>query len=626
MKRLILSGLDWNDPDEKNVDFLGPWCFLGHPDCEAYLRRIPFSPLYTDGREIKQTSDDTLNFSQRILPFLTREMNALTGRSYSENFWSLLLSCWLVHAVQVLYDRYLRLKRLIEKGEPYRVRITPRIARIPVQITGDFKSVSFHPGTNHYFFSRILQLLQPRDWYLEVDEKLIHFPKDPYRSGASLSYVTFFIFRRLKEHWSRIRSSILSRFSGIYIEGVYGINYFDILRFTFDLLTVPHDEKYEYQKFDRPKEIKPSIAKEGLVLQDEDIRQNEFESIACEILPELMPHSFLEDFKRNEAAALRYLKLMGKHVRAFVLGPVLMGGFDQMKFMAALHKERGGTLICSQHGGNYGNALSLPSAEIEYRYTDAFITWGWREHADYPVRALPFSSPMLSKCISRKNKKSKASKKLLLVMTKVMLFLYRMDSFPQVEQCGAYREGKIRFLSALRKDIREKISLRPYPNEVSALPERSYVKKYFPHFPFLTGDLYNQLRDFRMVIVDNPTTTLNVSLALDIPTLLFWDPLLWPICEQAEPYFERLNEVGILHRTPESAAQIINRVWDHCDDWWQGVQIRKARKDFCREYARTNEKWMDEWSQLFRNLKEGRIDKPLELETEKYERQLFYVP
>ena len=56
---------------------------------------------------------------------------------------------------------------------------------------------------------------------------------------------------------------------------------------------------------------------------------------------------------------------------------------------------------------------------------------------------------------------------------------------------------------------------------------------------------------------------------------------------QSIPYFELLEEVGIFHKTPESAAKKVNDVWNDIDKWWNGKLIQTARVKFCNAYART---------------------------------------
>jgi putative transferase (TIGR04331 family) len=56
---------------------------------------------------------------------------------------------------------------------------------------------------------------------------------------------------------------------------------------------------------------------------------------------------------------------------------------------------------------------------------------------------------------------------------------------------------------------------------------------------------------------------------------------------EAEAAFDALEEAGIFHRTPESAAAYINSIWDDVDGWWNSPATLEARKHFTDQYART---------------------------------------
>ena len=51
-------------------------------------------------------------------------------------------------------------------------------------------------------------------------------------------------------------------------------------------------------------------------------------------------------------------------------------------------------------------------------------------------------------------------------------------------------------------------------------------------------------------------------------------------------YFEEFESVGIYHRTPESTAEFINKIWDNVDSWWNSLEVQKAREEFVEVYCR----------------------------------------
>ena len=82
----------------------------------------------------------------------------------------------------------------------------------------------------------------------------------------------------------------------------------------------------------------------------------------------------------------------------------------------------------------------------------------------------------------------------------------------------------------------------------------------------------------------NATTFLEV-LGWNIPVIIFWNPLHWELNEDAIPFFEVLESVGIFHKTPDSGAQKLIEVWDDVDAWWKSEEVQSAREEFSLKYV-----------------------------------------
>ena len=51
------------------------------------------------------------------------------------------------------------------------------------------------------------------------------------------------------------------------------------------------------------------------------------------------------------------------------------------------------------------------------------------------------------------------------------------------------------------------------------------------------------------------------TLSANFPTIAFWDFNHWELRDAAIPYYEDLVRVGIVHKTPASAANKVNEVY-----------------------------------------------------------------
>ncbi len=84
-------------------------------------------------------------------------------------------------------------------------------------------------------------------------------------------------------------------------------------------------------------------------------------------------------------------------------------------------------------------------------------------------------------------------------------------------------------------------------------------------------------------------------MAMNTPTIAFWNCKHWAMCEEAEKIYSKLRDVGILHNKPESAAQMIEDKWGDMKKWWNSEDIQNVRLNFCKHYALFSKNWKNEW-------------------------------
>jgi putative transferase (TIGR04331 family) len=65
--------------------------------------------------------------------------------------------------------------------------------------------------------------------------------------------------------------------------------------------------------------------------------------------------------------------------------------------------------------------------------------------------------------------------------------------------------------------------------------------------------------------------------------------------DEARPYFEALEQAGVILPDGKASALKVNQIWDHAEDWWNSRDIQEARTAWCHEYARTAASWWWPW-------------------------------
>ncbi len=102
----------------------------------------------------------------------------------------------------------------------------------------------------------------------------------------------------------------------------------------------------------------------------------------------------------------------------------------------------------------------------------------------------------------------------------------------------------------------------------------------------------------KLCICTHNATVFLETLAMNFPTIVFWNPVYYEINDDAKPFFDMLREAGILFHCPEAAAAKVNSIEDNIEQWWYSDSVQMARKKFCEQYAHSSDDWAHEWGEF----------------------------
>jgi len=592
MKKLILTNLEnFDELEADQYKLLGPWCLLGDVEKEDLIEDCNFEPLFSSHISLKKAADYVLDFSFRLILELSRELNKIFGREYSVVYWQILLMPSVLIIVQTFYERHLQLQRFLDKntnGDGFEVDLMD--ISISPDIVGTRECMRFflEPEGNHYVYSVLILAYKNCD--LKINKNFYKILNDKNKLVNHRQEGV----RRYKRIVSEYISSVLAKISSVYIDSIPGMSLIDQIMVSLHLAKSKNKKNKLRQTAPINVTRRNNQEKlQNLIIFSKKVQETEFESVVSNVLPALLPEVFLSKFYSNEKRSEQFIRRLGDKVTDFVLGP-LIGGYDPMKFIVALHKERGGKLIINQHGAIYGTASSFPvMAGIEYAAADKFITWGWEKQGDIPVQAIPLPSPLLSKLNHRANANDNG--KLILVTTLVRVYSDRLASNPQPEECYGYRASKKIFFEALSQNLRSNLLYRPYFTDLAGLSDRKYMLKECDGLKVFDGNLVDMLKTARCIVMDHPGTTMNMSMVMNTPTIAFWDLKQWVMCDEAAIIFKKLVDVGILYNDPANAAKFLEKKWSSIREWWGSDEVQMVRLEYCRYYARYSDNWKKQW-------------------------------
>ncbi len=556
MNRLLVLGTASGDMVPERTVLAGPWCVddrasggeMQAEDARKFL--MPPEPLDSSER-LELAARQALQLVVELAPCLAEQLNARHGVTHDARYWDFVLAPWLTRFSEVLVDRLYRVEGILRSFGCMELDV-PVLAsgsRFDFADTQDFiMGGILDPQWNHWLLGKLLERSWPTTW------KRLDMPP------------------RIREPQYRTEESLLRRLArtavfGLPFPRIKGFSLRESLRLS---VTLMKNRKMQDD----------TLPLKALAIPDlwerEPLPLGFSSGDACRLAVGLMPRFLLEARIPKNFGGIPFVRTRVVSIAACE--------DDAYRLRMGEARGRGCRMIFIQHGGEYGFVrTSVAYPAVEYRQ-HRFVTWGWSRHGNMPGNFLPLPHPQLA---AIRGVHKETGPQLLLVGTEMASLPYTLKSMLRGRQFFAYREDKARFLAALRSDIRMRTSYRPYFDVPSSLKDAEWVLHRFPEVKRCTGPLEPHLFGCRLLVLDHAGTTLGQALAANIPFLLFWRPDPGRFTPEVLPLLDAFRRVGILHDTPEAAAEQAIRVWENVEAWWETTS--EARKAWSSLHALTVE-------------------------------------
>lgn len=313
------------------------------------------------------------------------------------------------------------------------------------------------------------------------------------------------------------------------------------------------------------------------------------------LLPLHLPVVLLEGFAAYRSAVLAMPVARPKAIYS----ANALHGHLTFKLLAAEWGQEGTRLLYHQHGGGYGLDRVHAFEQFESRVADRYYTWGWRSAGNQKIRTL---SPAALHTPTRKKRY------VLLSCVDFPVVVYRIHFHPMPGTIQTMQRETCEFLTAL-PDHRD-LLVRPYSKDYSgnfvgmlrqAAPDADFDDR--------SASAFQRFAESRLVVHNYLGTAYLETLALNVPTVCFYDPDTYVFRAEAEPFMNALERVGILHRSGKAAARFVASLVTDPQAWWEQADVQEARSRFVENYANFATNWKRQWEREFRRA----IDEPAAL-------------
>jgi putative transferase (TIGR04331 family) len=557
---------------DRPVLFLGDWCCrYDRKHIWKQMNAIVASP-YGLSNSVKAADKlEARLYEEKLFNVIINKLNKIHNKQYSGRFWRILIGHWLRYFTEVMINRINTFELCLKNYEiEGMAAFSNENFSLASQNTYQAILAFDNDRWNNELYYQIYQKLNANKIYIET----IKF--DEQKKSNTIINESKISRDKLKKRISRIKKlfDFLIKENDIFIKSSYLSKKEEVFLF-FMLKQWPQFwlESSTEIIFKHDKELRKKLSNDFNGLTSD----NRFDLI-CALAFENMPLCYIEGFTEMIDCAK---KLPWPKKPKLILTANSFITDEPFKYWTALKTELGTKYLVVQHGANYGTHLYIENNTIEQITADKFLSWGWSD---------PFSNTIPCVIIKKRIHKSyniKPKYGLLLVEPEIR---HRINTWDNYAEHGLHFNNQLTFISNLEERVKKHLTVRLHPlyKEYNWFEDKRY-HEYDPCINIEYSENIEKLfRKNRLIVFSYDSTGLLQTLSGNIPTIAFWDNKLDHLVKSAQPYYQMLVNVGILHFSSESAAEIINNKWDNISEWWRCDKVQEARLSFCNQYARSS--------------------------------------
>jgi putative transferase (TIGR04331 family) len=578
-QQVFLTRLDFNNSLDGIA--VGAWCLSREQilGLESYDNRVL---EYNSGRRsaVVDASVKVGNAYERLIPILTQGLNEYHNTSYSTRYWQILAGYWFRQYLDNLFERYdvlCHAHKAIPEGY---VSLIPESKEWISTDTDAYSVALFSDSLNHQLFGQIIRARQLFKW--AYDASLVD-TKEGYL-GRRKS------FERIKRSASVI-SCIAGKMNRIVLLRTYfgaGLLGKISLRFrSIPLLGTP--------KLISRRVVHDWVSRNKLALSFPD-SPTDFEILAMELLPNNIPDAFCERYVELQRLS-EWLRPWRANL--FMTANAFAANEIYKSWVAKAVEDQSASHIILQHGANYGHSEVMSEEEFEIDSCDFYLTTGWVDCSNSNVLPVVASSFLSGIGDYRCNKPIHCPDgDFIWVLASLPRYHYTQWSAAQGPNFQHYLRSQSTFLNKLDKKSRRRILCRGYHYDYG-WGDLDFIEQL--SFSFRIDRARKSLRDgigkASLVVFTYDSTSMMESMAMNVPTICFWNPEYWGWRDEAKPLLKRLGDVGIYHEQPDQVAKFINQFKSTSDilSWWATSEVQQARNLYCNQYANTRDNEYQFW-------------------------------
>lgn len=564
--------------ESKPMLFLGEWCNLFKDLNYNKDLDIKIHPHHWEDKKKQEYDYEYLeSLYETKLSDLNISLSKLHGLKPDLRFWRIVIGPWLKFFMDAIYDRY----------------ETIRLANIANNIEGtfiyDFQFDDNIPNDFYEFYDH----LRNDDWneliFFEIIKEFnIPFKKIGIKKKTILkNEIKLFSFFKnsLKKFLFFFNNIFSNYFNDVVLFEMY-TPLSKLINLQINLGQVPYIGHKNILSSNRKSDN--NFRKKIFFSKTND----PFSKFINNQIINFIPRVYIENF--NEIKK-RVLNKYPRNPKLIVTANAYQGS-DSFKIWAAHYTQLNIPLIIHQHGGTFGISKYNQTETHQLKISDNFISWGWNKENYDNIKTLPSL-----KINPKKIDYDKKNGDILLTLASTPRYFYNFFGVPNGPEFLDYIENQKLFIKNLNSNVYSKLKIRQDSTEFGwRISERISELIDDSKFDLKNTNFRNRLKKCKICISTYNATIFLETLAMNIPTIVFFDIKKYKIRKEAKKYFDLLERVGVFHINPKSAANFLNKIEPNIEEWWQSENVQNIVTDFCLTYAYNSSDWKQKWINFFK--------------------------
>lgn len=568
---LILSADERTWKFDRPVIYLGEWC--RHYDRKHIWSKMDAIVAKPYGLAISERKKDYTNLAKirkQIYPEIFDILNQAHNTNYSHRFWQILTGDWLNRYIDVIYNRVRTLQQCLMNYEISGVSLISNQEYVLSPLDSRSAILSFDDDYwNSILYTKIFSFKKigfPIEYIEDGSEIQFEINDHVYEYFVKKRLIKYFVYKAYnniakflrKENDALIINSYLPKKEEIKLHLALG---------QLPQLWLPNkptlNAQYDWN------------FRKNLKFQTSDFDGSVLNVAIKELIFKSMPIPYLEGFKNlsNRVDSLRWPRRP-----KFIFTSNNYDVDDIFKLYVSKKVEQfQSKYYIGVHGSGYFSYYDNPgNFEI---VADKCLTWGFDHGLPQHIPAFIFTT------VGIEEEFDKEGDLLLIQMPRY----HRDRSWDAYEEMQNYFDKQVNFVENLDLDPKNKLLIRlhPFAKNLGWCEQEKWAE-YDSKIKIENGktNIRELISKSRLVVHGYDSTGLAETLSLNIPTLAILQIGFDQLNEFSKPYYQLMIDAGIVHLTPESAAEKVNEVWDDVEGWWAQGAVQEARKQFCYRYAR----------------------------------------